>query len=216
MTHPILYTFRRCPWAMRARIALHYAGLQCEVREVHLRNKPAALLEISPKGTVPTLVLSDGVIIDESMDVILYALRRNDPDGWLEASIMETSQLLNTAEEDFMKVAHRYKYHERYPEETQEQSRKKCETILIQGLEQRLASNPYLLGDKPSVADVGIFPLIRQFAAVDQDWWLSAPYPNTRAWLDRWMESPHYLGVMQKRKPWKEGDKPVWFLEKAS
>lgn len=212
MTHPVLYTFRRCPWAMRARIALHYAGVQCEVREVHLRNKPVALLEISPKATVPTLVLPNGTVIDESMDIIRYALQYHDPDGWHDADMADAERLLNIAEGDFMKVSHRYKYHDRFPDETLEDNRQKCEKLLLNDFETRLHKNQFLCGEKPSIADVGTFPLIRQFAAVDRAWWHASPYSNIQRWLDLWTKSPHYINVMNKRKPWQESDPIVMLL----
>lgn len=206
---PILYSFRRCPWAMRARIAMHYSGIQCEIREVKLREKPAAFLAIAPKATVPTLVLADGQIIDESIEIIHYALGCHDPDRWRDADVAEVDHFLAIAEGDFMKGVQRYKYHERFPEQSAEENRKLCEVLLITELEKRLGKHEFLLGHKPSVADVGIFPLIRQFAAVDNAWWQSSPYDNTKAWLTSWMENPHYIGAMQQYTPWKEGNRPV-------
>ncbi len=213
MTHfPILYSFRRCPWAMRARIAMHYAGVQCEIREVKLREKPAAFLAISPKATVPTLIFPDRKIIDESMDIIHFALRYHDPDKWGEADHSTVNYLLAIAEGDFVKTAQRYKYSDRFPEATAEENRKLCEELLITELEQRLGKHKFLLDSKPSIADVGIFPLIRQFAAVDEIWWQSSPYHKTKAWLNSWMESPHYVGAMKKYPYWHEGNSVGMFL----
>lgn len=209
---PILYSFRRCPWAMRARIAMHYAGVQCEIREVKLREKPAAFLAIAPKATVPTLVLPDGKIIDESMDIIDFALKHHDPDNWGDANMSEVDCLVSIAEGDFVKAVQRYKYHERFSEQSVEENRKLCEELLITDLEQRLGKHKFLLANKPSIADVAIFPLIRQFAAVDDTWFQTTPYSNTRVWLNSWMQSPHYIGAMKKYAPWKEGNLAEMFL----
>lgn len=212
MKFPILYSFRRCPWAMRARIAMHYSGVQCEIREVNLSEKTAAFLAIAPKATVPTLVLPNGEVIDQSMDIIHFALSNHDPDKWRDADSSAVNHLLAIAEGDFLKAAQRYKYSERFPEESAEENRKLCEVLLITELEQRLEKQKFLLDNKPSIADVGIFPLVRQFTSVDDTWWQSSPYHKTRAWLNSWMENPHYIGSMKKYPPWNEGNPVEMFL----
>ena len=210
MSLPILYSFRRCPWAMRARVALHNAGVQCELREVDLKDKPCALLEASPKGTVPVLVLPDGTVIDESLDIIRYALEQHDPEGWAgQGDPTAVNALLGTVAGEFAKANYRYKYYEKFPELSQETYRQQAEDLLIKELEDRLSQQTFLFGDRPSVADVGSFSLIRQFAKVEPEWWENAPYPKLRAWLGYWLESSHFTAVMEKHAPWQEGDAPV-------
>ena len=208
---PVLYSFRRCPYAMRARMALYASGIAVELREVELSNKPKSMLACSPKGSVPVLVLPDGQVIDESRDIMLWALRRNDPDGWLgENSAYANAAIPLISENDttFKDLLNRYKYPERYPEHGQHHYRAWAE-IFIQGLENRLRATPCLLGDTPSVADAGIFPFIRQFADVDRGWFAQAPYPALRNWLKGILDSALFAAVMNRYPPWQPGDTPV-------
>lgn len=194
---PILYSYRRCPYAMRARMAIWAANIQVEVREISLREKPAHLLQISPKGTVPVLQLPDGAVLEQSLDIMQWALAQNDPQGWLNAAPEAVNALITINDGDFKKALDRYKYPDRYPEHTQAFYCEQGEHFL-QRLEAALEQHDYLLGDKPSMADVAIFPFIRQFAAVDADWFVISPYPRLRTWLERWLESPLFVKVMQK------------------
>lgn len=197
MALPVLYSYRRCPYAMRARMAIWAANIEVEVREISLREKPAHLLQISPKGTVPVLQLPDGTVLEQSLDIMQWALAQNDPQGWLNADSEAVNALITKNDGDFKKALDRYKYPDRYPEYTQAFYRGQGEQFL-QRLETALAQHDYLLGDKPSMADVAIFPFIRQFAAVDAEWFASSPYLRLRAWLERWLESPLFAEVMQK------------------
>jgi glutathione S-transferase len=197
MALPILYSYRRCPYAMRARMAIWAATTQVEVREISLREKPAHLLQISPKGTVPVLQLPNGTVLEQSLDIMQWALAQNDPQGWLNADREAVNALITINDGDFKKALDRYKYPDRYPEHTQTFYREQGEQFL-QRLEAALARHDYLLGDKPSMADVAIFPFIRQFAAVDAEWFASSSYPKLRAWLEGWLESPLFAQVMQK------------------
>jgi glutathione S-transferase len=194
---PILYSYRRCPYAMRARMAIWAANIQVEVREISLREKPAHLLQISPKGTVPVLQLPDGIVLEQSLDIMQWALAQNDPQGWLNAGHEAVNALINNNDGDFKKALDRYKYPDRYPEHTQAFYRGQGEQFL-QRLETALARHDYLLWDKPSMADVAIFPFIRQFAAVDAEWFASSPYPKLRVWLEHWLKSALFAEVMQK------------------
>ena len=209
--HPVLYSFRRCPYAMRARLALYASDIAVELREVKLSDKPKSMLACSPKGSVPVLVLPDGQVIDESWDIMLWALRRNDPGGWLgENSAYADAAIPLIGENDtaFKDQLGRYKYPERYPEYEQHHYRARAE-IFIQSLENRLRATPCLLGDKLSVADAGILPFIRQFADVDQDWFTQAPYPAVRNWLKGFLDSELFAAVMNRYPPWQPDDFPV-------
>jgi glutathione S-transferase len=197
MALPILYSYRRCPYAMRARMAIWAANIEVEVREISLREKPAHLLQISPKGTVPVLQILDGSVIDQSLDIMQWALSQNDSQDWLNANREAVSALITINDGDFKKTLDRYKYPDRYPEHTQAFYREQGEQFLQQ-LEAKLAKHPYLLGDTASMADVAIFPFIRQFAAVDADWFAQSPYRQLHLWLQAWLDSALFSAVMQK------------------
>ncbi|HKM38003.1 MAG TPA: glutathione S-transferase [Thiopseudomonas sp.] len=206
-----LYSFRRCPYAMRARLGILFAGLQVELREIVLRNKPAQMLAISPKGTVPVLQCMDGVVIAESREIMLWALEQQDPHGLLDTNILQQANaLIDQNDNEFKHWLDRYKYADRHLEMTQTEYRQRGEDFL-QVLEELLANNPFLLGDKASVADIGIMPFVRQFAHVDRAVFYSLPYPNLQRWLDHWLEHPLFVQAMIKFKPWQEGDELVVF-----
>lgn len=197
MAIPILYSYRRCPYAMRARMALWAANIPLEVREVSLRAKPAHLLQISPKGTVPVLHLPDGTVLEQSLDIMQWALAQRDPQGWLHADPEVVNHLISINDGDFKQALNRYKYPERYPEQPQLAYRQQGEQFLLP-LETALQQHRFLLGDSASIADVAIFPFIRQFAAVDAEWFAGSAYPRLRAWLEGWFESPLFAEIMQK------------------
>jgi glutathione S-transferase len=208
---PVLYSFRRCPYAMRARLALYASGIAVELREVKLSDKPASMLAVSPKGSVPVLVLPDGHVIDESWDIMLWALHQRDPFGWLgkdDAHVGPATSLIVANDTSFKGDLDRYKYPERYPDHPQLHFRTLAERF-TQALEDRLLETAYLLGDSPSIADAGIFPFIRQFAGVDQDWFAQAPYPSLRRWLKNLSGSGLFEAVMEKYPPWQPGSIPV-------
>lgn len=209
MQRPILYSFRRCPYAMRARSALIISGIELDHREVELRDKPAEMLTASPKGSVPVLVLQDGSVIDESWDIMLWALRTQGTHHWLgenECHVTATLPLLHENDSTFKQALDRYKYPERFPEHPQRFYREQGEAFL-QRLETRLTEAPYLLGDTFSIADAALLPFIRQFAAVDSAWFSTAPYPKLRAWLTRYTESEMFAKVMRKFPVWKPSPK---------
>ena len=200
MSLPILYSFRRCPYAIRARMALAVAGTTVELREVVLRDKPAEMVAVSAKGTVPVLVLPSGTVIDESLDIMSWALRQRDPNHWLDQH-NDAGPLLSSCDDEFKPWLDRYKYADRHPEQAKDFYRGQA-LLFVDELEQALAETPYLLGDEAGIADVGVFPFIRQFAGVDPDWWANAPYPAARHWLDTWLNSPLFTRVMKKYPPW--------------
>ncbi|GFO71256.1 glutathione S-transferase [Bathymodiolus japonicus methanotrophic gill symbiont] len=209
----ILYSFRRCPYAMRARMALQYSGVKVNLREVELKNKPQQLLQYSAKGTVPVLVLTGGFIIDESRDIMYWALAKNDPDNWIPRANIEEARnqidrLLDENDFNFKSWLDRYKYSDRYPEQTAEYYRHQGEQFLA-SLEFRLSKHRFLMGDNISMADIGIFPFIRQFAFVDKDWFYQSDYPYLHAWLDYFLQSELFNRIMKKYPAWTEVSAPI-------
>lgn len=204
---PILYSFRRCPYAMRARLALCYAQQAVELREIVLRAKPAEMLAISPKGTVPVLQLPDGQVIEQSLEVMQWALQQHDPLDWwpTDPNLQADIQALITENDGAFKASlDRYKYPNRYPEQDALGYRSQGERFLAQ-LEARLTQQRYLCGDQVSLADVAIFPFVRQFAQVDRVWFDQADYPRVQAWLAEWLDSALFAQVMQKFPVWQSG-----------
>jgi len=203
--YPVLYSFRRCPYAMRARMALHDAGIQCEVREVDLKDKPQALRGISAKATVPALRLPDGRVIDESLDIMAWALIQNDPAGWLQPDHSAMLQLIEQNDSHFKYHLDRYKYPERYGEQNGETHfRQACDVLAA--LEQRLTQSVFLFGDSASMADVALFPFVRQFAAVDRSAFEALPMARLQHWLSGWVNDARFLAIMVKRKVWHMDD----------
>ena len=200
--HPILYSFRRCPYAMRARLALLQTQIKWEHREIIFRDKPAHMLEISPKGTVPVLLLPDGTVIDESFDIMLWALGENDPDNWLsEDNKTEALTLINENDTTFKRALDRYKYPSRYENEDCSNAREDG-LKFIKKLDTYLADRDTLLSSGASIADTAIFPFIRQFAHVDRDWFYALSTPNIHAWLTKHLESDAFATIMKKHELW--------------
>jgi len=209
-TTPVLYTFRRCPYAIRARMALEYASITCELREVKLSNKPQAMINISSKGTVPVLQLVDGRVIDESLDIMLWALGQTDPDHWLDLEKNDGRSLIDVNDQEFTQYLDQYKYFKRYPEHSQLYYREKAEKFIVV-LETNLQEHQGigLVSIRQTLADVAIFPFIRQFAHVDWEWFSNSQYKNLISWLVKFEESELFLAVMDKYKPWQENDDVV-------
>lgn len=206
---PVLYSFRRCPYAMRARMALLYSSINLELREVLLKDKPSSMLDISAKGTVPVLLLPDAQVLDQSRDIMHWALAIDDPQQWLNDELLESiNQLIDYNDKQFKTHLDNYKYWERYPAESQEFYRAQGE-IFLNMLEEHLGCHRYLLADRISMADIALFPFIRQFAFVDKNWFDQSPYPKLQIWLQGFLESPLFLATMKKLPPWQEGDSPV-------
>ncbi len=206
-----LYSFRRCPYAIRARLGLLFAELQVELREITLKDKPAQMLAVSPKGTVPVLQLSNGAVIEESRAIMVWALEQKDPQSLLNVNTLhEANNLIDKNDHEFKYWLDRYKYADRHLDMTQTEYRQRCEDFL-QDLEALLTRNPYLLGSHVTIADIAIMPFVRQFAHVDRDVFYDLPYPNLQRWLTGWLEHPLFLQVMTKFEPWQEGDEVVVF-----
>ena len=197
----ILYSFRRCPYAIRARMAIAYASINPEIREVSLANKPSEMLSLSPKGTVPVLQL-DELVIDESIEVMVWALEKSDPDNWLALDLQSQQQrLIEENDNQFKAWLDKYKYWDRFPEQSQQDYRSQAEKF-ISKLEKNLTKNSYLLGNQICMADIAIFPFIRQFAFVDKDWFDQANYPHLQRWLNEFLVSDLFVQVMEKQSVW--------------
>ncbi len=204
---PVLYSFRRCPYAIRARLALRVAGIPFVSREVDLRNKPAELVTLSPKATVPILVLQDGSVLAESLAIMQWALSVNDPEGWIrpdERAEVEALVALNDG--PFKNWLDHYKYAERFPAHPAVFYRDEAVRLMLAPMEARLAAQAYLLRDTPSVADMAILPFVRQFAAVDPDWFNTSPPRFVRDWMHGLTGSALFNSVMHKRAVWRSGD----------
>ncbi|MCR5871842.1 MULTISPECIES: glutathione S-transferase [unclassified Sphingomonas] len=197
MTDPILYSFRRCPYAIRARLALAVSGIAVEHREVRLRDKPAEMLAASPKGTVPVLVLPDGRVIDESLDIMHWALARNDPENWLTGDDVE---LIAANDGPFKHHLDRYKYPERFAAD--DVDHRAAGLAILGDLEARLVERAYLGGERFGLADAAILPFVRQFAAVDRVWLVAQELPRVQAWLAAFVGSGLLEGVMVVREVW--------------
>ncbi|SDA48140.1 Glutathione S-transferase [Pseudomonas sp. NFACC15-1] len=200
MSRATLYSFRRCPYAMRARMALRYSAVDVAIVEVSLKAKPAEMLALSSKGTVPVLQV-DGRVIDESLEIMNWALARHDPQDWRLRDNVDgqalTAALIEENDQVFKLHLNRYKYPERYPEHPKEHYRSQGEDFLRR-LEVLLETRPFLAAEHQSLADVAVIPFIRQFAHVDRDWFAQAPYPRLQDWLQRFLASELFVAIMAK------------------
>ncbi len=213
-TLPILYSFRRCPYAMRARFALLVSGQACELREVTLRNKPRELLRASPKGTVPVLVTAEGKVVDESLDIMRWALERNDPPKWLEPEVDSLDAMLaliKRCDVDFKVQLDRYKYPGRYEGCFDFAIHRAEGAKYLEHLSDRLAETAFLFGKDAALADMAIVPFVRQFAEVDKGWFSEQPWPSVHAWLKSITESALFGAAMEKFEPWIAGQERVVF-----
>lgn len=216
---PVLYSFRRCPYAMRARLALVAAGVKVEIRELVLRAKPAHMLDISPKGTVPVLWLQDGTVIDESLDVMRWSVSQSFPSDWLvlnDAQQQQCDEWITLLDGEFKRNLDRYKYPHRYHTETYTcdplEHRAMCETILAQWNDVLERNGPFLFGGNPSFADYAILPFVRQFRIADEAWFDSSNGLNAlKVWLGLFLASNILEQAMIKLQPWQPGDSPLTF-----
>jgi len=219
---PVLYSFRRCPYAMRARLALAASGQRVELREVVLRHKPAEMLAASPKGTVPVLVLPSGEVLEQSLDIMRWALTQNDAHHWLSptlGTLPQMEQLIAEVDDPFKQHLDRYKYPQRHTDEAGDQSpaqfaarhRAAASELLLTLLEPRLISAPYLFGGHTALADMAIAPFVRQFAHVEPEWFAAQPWPALARWLQLWEASELLAEVMHKLPAWQSGTPGVRF-----
>lgn len=213
MNLPILYSFRRCPYAIRARMALWISTQRCELREVILSNKPAEMLAVSPKGTVPVLVDEQGRVIDQSLDIMLWALQRRDPAFWLplgRESLAATLALIEECDGDFKQALDRYKYPDRYPGSDARASRE-LGSVFLHRLQAILNEQRWLGGEHAALGDYAVMPFVRQFAMVEPEWFGEQPWPDLRDWLRSLAASPVFVEVMAKTGPWTPGRAGVEF-----
>jgi len=207
LNYPILYSFRRCPYAMRARLALAYSGIDYEHREILLKNRPDELYALSPKGTVPVLQLNDGTVIDESINVMKWALAQSDPDCWYTDKIVEQNSLIAQNDDEYKKRLDMYKYHERFPEGSYDEFQNAVgETLKV--YESILSKSSYLCGDNVTLADMALFPFIRQGAHVDLAWF-NAQFPILSKWLKIFNESELFMSIMKKYTLWETGENGI-------
>ncbi|MBC7446420.1 MAG: glutathione S-transferase [Polaromonas sp.] len=213
-TLPVLYSFRRCPYAMRARLALVASRVNCEIREVALRCKPPELLAASAKATVPVLVLPGGAVIEQSLEIMRWALAQSDPQHWLRpqtGSLAAMLTLISDNDEGFKRHLDRYKYPNRYRLEHAgadlafAQDHRASASAWLLGLERRLARFSWLFGTSPSLADMAIGPFVRQFARTDEPWFGTQPWPRLTSWLARWESADGFGPMMEKYPPWQSG-----------
>ena len=209
-SRPILYSFRRCPYAMRARMGLWIAGQQVELREVKLANKPPELAEASPKATVPVLVLEDGTVIDESIAVMRWALRQSDPEDWLSG---DDEALIAEADGPFKHHLDRYKYPNRYEHEADHgKVDHQAEGLtILKRWDARIAEHGQLSRKSRSIADIALFPFIRLFANHNRTWFDAQDLPHLHPWLEAHLSSDLFTSIMTKFTPWQSGDEPIEF-----
>ena len=191
-------------------MALAYSAIRVELREIKLSNMPQELLRISPKATVPVLHLPDGTILEQSLDIMHWALSISDPEQWL-VDDSESNELIRQNDEGFKPLLDAYKYAERFPQISQLEHRNNAEYFLHL-LEHRLVDHPCLMGDRLTISDVAIMPFIRQFAGVEPRWFEQCDYPGLRRWLKHQIESQLFKSVMAKYAFWHSGDKTVYFV----
>ena len=199
---------------MRARMALYSSGQTCVLREVLLRDKPLEMIEQSPKATVPVLLLGTGEVLEQSLDIMLWSLRHNDPEKWCEpdqGNLDDMLSLIAECDGDFKENLDRYKYAPRY-EDADPLLHRAAGEIFLGKLNDRLADQIYLFGVKPALADYAIAPFIRQFANTDRDWFDAAPYPNLQHWLEAILTAEPFTAVMTKFPVWQAGDAQTLFV----
>ena len=210
MSLPVLYSFRRCPYAIRARVTLLYSGIPVELREVVLSNKPPEFIACSQKATVPVLALNDGRVLEESLDIMHWALAQNDPDGWLETDRFAAGKLIAVNDGAFKENLDAYKYADYHPEKTAGEHRAAGE-VFLRELELQLQQQTYLLGPKRSFVDVAVAPFVRQFAHVDLDWFEATSYERLKDWLRGFKDLELFVAAMRKFPAWRAGDAATVF-----
>ncbi|WP_103222270.1 glutathione S-transferase [Roseibium marinum] len=209
---PTLYSFRRCPYAMRARLAISVSGQTVELREIVLREKAPEFLNTSPSATVPCLKHGD-TVLDESLDIMLWALESSDPEHWLLPEDGDKTGMFSLIEEcdgSFKHHLDRYKYDTRHPDADREEERSGA-SVFLRCLDDRLTAGPWLFGARPALADFAILPFVRQFANTDRDWFDGENWPELKTWLGAFETSGRFLAIMQKWPKWRAGDEPLLF-----
>ena len=214
MSHPVLYSLRQCPYAMRARIGVLLANQSVVLRDIVMTNIPTEMLTASPKGTVPVLVLSDSSVIEESLNIMLWALKQNDPDNLLyrhERDALDNMlTLIQRCDNEFVDALKKYKAASRYHDTNIQPCRQQCE-IFINDIEENLTKHHFIMGDSASLVDYAILPFIRQFSNVDKKWYKQAPYPKLQQWLENHYQNPIFAKAMTKYPQWLDSNEIVIF-----
>jgi len=214
MSHPVLYSLRQCPYAMRARIGLLLANQSVILRDIVMTNIPTEMLTASPKGTVPVLVLSDSSVIEESLDIMLWALKQNDPENLLyrhESDALDNMlTLIQRCDNEFVDALKKYKAASRYHDSNIQSCRQQCE-IFINDIEANLTKHHFIMGDSASLVDYAILPFIRQFSNVDKKWYKQTPYPKLQQWLENHYQNPLFAKAMTKYPQWLDSNEVVIF-----
>ena len=201
---PILYSYRRCPYAMRARMALAYAGISVEIREISLKEKPPSMVAISPKATVPVMQYGN-LVLEQSLDIMRWALSQHDPDGWLtNENDIDVNTLIDANDSSFKKILDQYKYPSRFPEVNPVDVLTNALNQHLRPLNDQLKKTQFLLGAKLSMADIAIFPFIRQFHMVDETLFSLHQLEALKKWLNDRIDSDLFLSVMQKHSVWRD------------
>lgn len=233
MALPVLYSLRNCPYAMRARLAIYAAKQQVQLRDLVLSNKPDEMLAVSPKGTVPVLVTASNLVIDESLAIMQWAFSQSDPDDYLHKkglnkaalnkevlnqevlnALAEMLAVIEIFDNEFKGHLEKYRCSKRYHEPSLITDRQQCERYLAD-LESRLCQHQYLMSDKPSLVDLALMPFIRQFARVERQWYLQAPYPKLRQWLNQYLQSRMFSKVMEQHPLWLDAKQEVIFGDRT-
>ena len=210
--YPILYTFRRCPYAMRARFAIRSSKIIVEIREIKLQEKPSEFLKLSPKGTVPVLITNSGEVLEESLDIIYWALNKNDPHKWLAKGKLENQdiiKLLDDLENKFKPNLDKYKYPSRFSGVDQYLHRDK-NLCFLKKLNYYIKNNKSLNCEHLSLLDYAIFPFVRQFRNVDQDWFDKLNFIFLNKWINQIIDSQDFSSIMKKFKKWEPNDVPIY------
>ncbi|MGO2498533.1 MAG: glutathione S-transferase [Vibrio litoralis] len=215
---PVLYSLRNCPFAMRARMAIYRSQVPVLLRDIVLSDKPPEMLEVSPKGTVPVVVTSCGTVIEESAEVMLWALSENDPEDLLLSTnpdmLDSMHGLIHQFDTEFKPCLEAYRAAKRYHEPNLVECRQACEKYLCE-LEVRLTQHSFLMADQESLADLALLPFIRQFARVERQWYLQSPYPKLRQWLNQYLQSKMFSKVMTKHELWLVNRRDILMESKA-
>ncbi|MEM7427218.1 MAG: glutathione S-transferase [Pseudomonadota bacterium] len=215
MALPVLYSFRRCPYAMRARLAIASAGYRCELREIVLRDKAPEFVEASPKATVPVLVTAEGLVVEESLDVMQLVLGEHDPENWLtpqQGDLQAMHRLIAECDGPFKRALDRYKYSTRY-EDADPRAEREAGAAFLRKLDARLEGHAFLFGDVVSLADMAIAPFVRQFAHTDKAWFDRQPWPQLHRWLADFLKSERFKAIFRKYPKWENGDPVTVFPE---
>ena len=214
MTTPILYSLRQCPYAMRSRLGILHAQQTVVLRDIDMKNKPEEMLSVSPKGTVPVLLLGDSTVIDESLDVMVWALNQSDPSNLLyshdETKLTQMLVFIHQSDTEFVDALQKYRAASRYHDTNEVECRERCCEWLMT-IELALSQHTYIMGETPSLVDYAILPFIRQFSRVDKKWYAQAPLPYLRAWLVNHYNDPTFSKAMFTHPKWHKGADEIIF-----